>query len=242
MALWPSSKIPQLLSWLPNDPLSDVVTQLALGIQEYQVSDTWFESIITHLSTDIPEVLRRVVVSPTRQGQNIPWHLIIQRDGWLSPEKRPLSVILVPGLAMLLFDEDSDLLWQNIINPGQYFGVEGFDDVDQDAIQVLLRMSSHASTSPLVVGNPSLDLPDAEGEATRVGNILNVRPLVGETATIAAVRTALSDANVIHLAAHAVFDASSPLDSHIKLSDGELSVRELLGGREYCQTCCAISL
>ena len=49
-----------------------------------------------------------------------------------------------------------------------------------------------------------------------MGNILNVHPLVGESATVAAVSNALSSANLVHLATHAVFHPTSPLDSQVK--------------------------
>ncbi len=220
------------MSWLLNDPLSDINIQLARQIQEYRVTDLAFELILTPLSIEIPEVLGGVTVSATRQGQNIPWHLVVQKAGWFSPENMPLPVILVPGLGTLLFDEDfgPHLPWHSIIDYEKHFALEELpDNFDKDAIQILGRMPINASTTPLVVGNPSWDLPDAESEATKVGDTLNVRPLIGENATIAAVRNALSSASFIHLATHAVFHATSPLESQIKLFDGELSVGDLLG-------------
>ena len=101
----------------------------------------------------------------------------------------------------MLFGEDAMLStsrWQNVIDYWKKFEINGIDD--PDAIQVLRRMETRSSGAPLVVGNPAADLPDAEGEATDVGNILNVHPLVGESATVAAVSNALSSANLVHLA------------------------------------------
>ena len=167
MALWPSSAVPQLLSWLPHDPLSDVITQLEAQIQEYRAADSWFEPIVAPLSTGITEPFDRVAVSATGKGQNIPWHLIVQKAGWFDPEKTALPVIHVPGLAMLLFNDDaglSNLPWQNVIDLAEHFKIKELDDIPQDSLQVLSRMPTRAGTEPLVVGDPSLDFPDAEDE------------------------------------------------------------------------------
>jgi CHAT domain-containing protein len=83
----------------------------------------------------------------------------------------------------------------------------------------------------LVVGNPSGDLSDAELESREVASLLGTDPLVGSRATRQAVMDALPDASIIHIATHGWFLSGSPLDSHLTLSDGRLSVREILAQR-----------
>jgi hypothetical protein len=168
--------------------------------------------------------------SATPAGQNIPWHLVLEKAGWRSRDGQPPLVVLVPGLAMLLFDAEttpSGSRWHNVIDYWKSYKGMIKDLDDWDAIQVLDRMPSRATGAPLVVGNPAIDLPDAEDEAAGVADILDVKPLVGGSATVDAVSDALSEASLVHLATHALFDPTSPLDSQVRLADGELSVRDL---------------
>jgi CHAT domain-containing protein len=70
-------------------------------------------------------------------------------------------------------------------------------------------------------------------EARRVAEILGVPPVLGPMATVALVRDALPRAPIIHLAAHAQFDGTDPMKSVIRLADGTLTARELIGA--YCE-------
>ena len=56
----------------------------------------------------------------------------------------------------------------------------------------------------LVVGNPTNDLPAAAKEAKTIARRFNTRPLLGKQATKAEVVKQMPQANLIHLAAHAV--------------------------------------
>lgn len=229
IVLWPSTSHPNLLFWLPNDPLPEVLEQLWIRIQEYELANSWFESISMPLLSEIPDSIGCAAISPTKLGQNIPWHFVLQKAKWIRQDNGPLPIVLVPGLAMLLLEDCSGSSWYNDIDYDEGLPDELTKLEDKDAIQIVKIMPTQASTGPLIVGNPSLDLPDAEVEAMKIGDILNVSALIGKTASIAAFRKALNSANLIHLAAHAVFDPTSPLDSYIKLSDGELSMRDLFG-------------
>jgi CHAT domain-containing protein len=74
----------------------------------------------------------------------------------------------------------------------------------------------------LVVGNPLGDLEYAETEARGVAAMLGTRPLLREQATKCKVQATLSEATVIHLAAHARFNPASPLDSGVVLASEEI--------------------
>lgn len=83
------------------------------------------------------------------------------------------------------------------------------------------------------LGDPALDLPFAQDEATALARILP-RPtlLVGRSATAGPVRAAGSRYRIIHLAAHGFFDDERPLDSALMLAPtaqdpGALKVADL---------------
>lgn len=101
------------------------------------------------------------------------------------------------------------------------------------AISILPRLQQRPHSLPgpaLVVGNPSQDKPlrFAEEEARQVAELFNAQPLLGAAATKSAVLARLSDATLIHLATHAAFDPTNPLELGILLADGVLTAREVL--------------
>jgi tetratricopeptide (TPR) repeat protein len=83
--------------------------------------------------------------------------------------------------------------------------------------------------SILIVGDPRGDLIHARSEAIAVARTLNTEPLLGKDATKAKVLAQIQSADYIHFATHARFEPSSPLDSWILLSDGQITARELIG-------------
>ncbi len=78
------------------------------------------------------------------------------------------------------------------------------------------------------------DLFFAEEEAQVISDIIGAEPLLGDAATETAFRQQIADADVIHVAAHGVFDPLNPLNSHLALAgddenDGLLQVSEIYG-------------
>jgi CHAT domain-containing protein len=82
----------------------------------------------------------------------------------------------------------------------------------------------------LIVGNPRFDrkqfaglpdLPGAEREAREIAKLYGATPLIGRDATAARVNESLVDADIIHLATHALTDERSPLLSKLLLSEDE---------------------
>jgi len=82
----------------------------------------------------------------------------------------------------------------------------------------------------LIVGNPHFDrkqfaglpdLPGAEREAKQIAKLYGATPLIGRDATASRVNESLVDADIIHLATHAVTDERSPLLSKLLLSEDE---------------------
>ncbi|MEU5870761.1 CHAT domain-containing protein [Glycomyces sp. NPDC047369] len=79
-----------------------------------------------------------------------------------------------------------------------------------------------------VLGDPTGDLPGARDEALELAERWKTAPLLGAAATRDAVLDAMRTSQNVHIAAHAAYNADSPLDSGILLSDGELTAREIL--------------
>lgn len=78
-------------------------------------------------------------------------------------------------------------------------------------------------------------LQHAEREAREVAKLGNVQPLCAELATRTAVLKSLREADVVHLATHAVFCSEAPLFSAFLLADGEqLSVVDLMAVESRC--------
>jgi tetratricopeptide (TPR) repeat protein len=70
-------------------------------------------------------------------------------------------------------------------------------------------------------------LPGAQVEAREVAAVHGTQALVGESATIASVMSALNSASLAHLAAHGTVRADNPLFSALRLADGPLVVYDL---------------
>ncbi len=84
----------------------------------------------------------------------------------------------------------------------------------------------------LVIGNPLGDLSYAENEARSVAERFGATALLGDAATKQAVLANFERASLIHLATHAFFDPTNPLESGIVLAAKEiLTAREILQHR-----------
>ena len=79
-----------------------------------------------------------------------------------------------------------------------------------------------------VVGDPQGNLGFAATEARAIAARLGADCLLGDQATCPAVLARMCTSRLVHLAAHASFNADSPLDSGVMLADGVLTCREIL--------------
>jgi tetratricopeptide (TPR) repeat protein len=86
--------------------------------------------------------------------------------------------------------------------------------------------------SRLLVGVPDVSIPQVAGEIEMLEKLFGPSlVLSGEAATEQAFRRHAPEADVIHLASHAVFRQDNPLFSAIRLADGWLSLYDLYGLR-----------
>jgi CHAT domain-containing protein len=100
------------------------------------------------------------------------------------------------------------------------------------------RSELPAGGTPLVLGNPDSDdprlrsLPFAEAEAEAIATELGIEVALGAEATEGLLRERIGQADVVHLAAHGVFNVHNSLSSFVALApdddnDGFLEVREV---------------
>lgn len=94
----------------------------------------------------------------------------------------------------------------------------------------MMRSQRHAAekSAALVFGNPTLDLPGSELEATAVAQLFGKLPMLGKYATRADLLDNRDRYSVIHVASHGVYDNRDPLLSGILMADGRVSVDDLL--------------
>jgi CHAT domain-containing protein/Tfp pilus assembly protein PilF len=157
------------------------------------------------------------------------YDLLIEPIAYLLPTEPQKRVIFIPQNELFLVPFPS-LLDKN----GKYL-IEKHTILTAPAIQVLQlthqqqqRVSASAK-NVLVVGNPSpmpsqlSALPNSEQEAINIAQIYNNQPLLGETATKAAILPQLERASLIHLATHGMVNDNKPLESAIAFapSDGD---------------------
>ncbi|ACC84955.1 Tetratricopeptide TPR_2 repeat protein (plasmid) [Nostoc punctiforme PCC 73102] len=175
--------------------------------------------------------------------------LLIQPIADLLPTDPNQRVIFVPqdNLFLIPFPALQD-------EQGKYL-IEKHTILTSPSIQVLElthqqrdKVKQASVSEALVVGNPTMPsfapkigekpqklatLPGAKREAEAIAPILNTKALTGNEATETAIKAKLSQARIIHLATHGLFDGFQGLQSAIALApssqdDGLLTAEEIL--------------
>lgn len=90
-----------------------------------------------------------------------------------------------------------------------------------------VRASTPKPGPTLVVGVADHRAPRIEDEARQVHELTGGTLLLGNEATCSAVRDAIADHAVIHIAVHGTFDPAQPERSAIELADGTMSAADL---------------
>jgi len=109
------------------------------------------------------------------------------------------------------------------------------------ALHFLHRKKSPSRGKALVLGDPEPNeraLPGASCEAVSVSGHLGISPLLGRRATESALHHLDSGIDLLHVAAHAGYNAANPLFSEISLArddeqDGNLEVHEILADLDF---------
>lgn len=121
------------------------------------------------------------------------------------------------------------------LTDGQQFLVDNYQLTQLPSANVLrfLDAPPQQSGKPVVLGNPTFDLPFAAEEARAIAALYNVQPLIGQEATERQLRAQANQAKILHLATHGEYNASNPLFSQILFADssgnddGRLQVHEI---------------
>lgn len=79
----------------------------------------------------------------------------------------------------------------------------------------------------LIIGNPNGDLPNSEKEVDKIAELLKIKPLIYKDANKENVLDSLKNKKIIHFAGHGNFDMDNPMNSSLKLYDGNLSLKDL---------------
>ncbi len=148
----------------------------------------------------------------------------------LEPHIRHRNLILVPH--GVLHSLPFAALW-NVET--RRFLVEDYTLIHAPSASVLRFLAEKRSPNRgrlLVLGNPDGSLPRAEVEAETIAQLYGVRPLLQSEARESRLHTKEDEIDVLHLAAHGIYDAQNPLFSRIELAaggghDGHLEVHEI---------------
>ncbi|GAB4530333.1 MAG: CHAT domain-containing protein [Pleurocapsa sp.] len=153
------------------------------------------------------------------------YKLLIEPIADLLPQDAQQPVIFIPQGSLFL------LPFPALQNADGEFLIERHTIQIAPSIQVLAiqnpSVTSLDTASALVVGNPQpmpqalQSLPGAELEAKTIAQMLDVSPLLGEAATEDTVTQQMSQAKLIHLATHGLFDEQQGLQSSLAFADTE---------------------
>lgn len=148
----------------------------------------------------------------------------------LKPSIRQPNLLIVPhaNLHYLPFAA----LWDDI---DKHYLVEAYPITyvpSASAIPLLRAKQNPNQGRLLALGNPDGSLSSAATEVRQVAALFDSEPLIGKAATESQVVAQAAQADIIHLAAHGVYDALNPLYTHIELAadaanDGKLEVQEV---------------
>lgn len=244
LVLYPDKAGPEIVFSVADNPFREVKARLAAEVIEDRgrgtCAETWWQALANAIRRNDLGVPGTIVVSLSESGVGLPWQLVFERAGWCEPDGTPRPVIIVPSFALMAASKSPlKIDWQELKNGSEDLNIPGevlvtnasntyWVEALHDVSAVWFR-DENMPRLPLVVGNPSSDLDSASIEAVKVAAILGVKALLGPEATIAAVETGFGKSSVVHIAAHAQFDTDDPLESSIRLADGELKACQLIG-------------
>ncbi|MEM8929901.1 MAG: CHAT domain-containing protein [Acidobacteriota bacterium] len=191
---------------LPACPTRDVATDPSRDL---------FDRLIAPFADALPASGRLVVV-PHGMLHRVPWAALRAPDGRRLADRYEL--VVAPSADVFVQLQEDRRRVMSTVTPSLVSTAE----------------VSTASTA-LVLGDPKTHLaalPAARDEAEAVAAFLNVEPLLLGEATEAALRARASEATILHVAAHGVYERDHPLFSRLQLAagdghDGFLHVHEI---------------
>jgi hypothetical protein len=97
---------------------------------------------------------------------------------------------------------------------------------------ILRRDAARRALGIRLFGDPTDDRKAARQLVLDLAQTLGVEATIGPAASRETLRQALLDSGALHFQGHAVSDASEPLQSHLKTSDGRLMAAEIIALRD----------
>ncbi|MBV1854291.1 CHAT domain-containing protein [Catellatospora tritici] len=204
--------------------------------------DTWWQALCRELATiraDAQDISSGdpVIVSPCDVSCNLPWALVFERAGW-GPEGQCTPVVVLPSVTLAMIPiPETRFARRNVgrgdndfAPPDSIVGMILNDQAGQMQSGSISRFTgaAHRYSGPLVIGNPSTDLPSASAEAQAIARILGVAPLLGSDATTEAVLGSAHGRTLIHVSAHVRVNREDPFETHIQLANGSIPIHRLL--------------
>ncbi len=181
--------------------------------------------------------------------------LIEEDDNALNKSAQKFSEKIIPSQLFDELDATSNIQYLFIIphkelhsipfeviqHKGQYWGqkyciVKNFSlDLSRITLQKRIQFSEkHPKPKQLavVVGNPTMDLPNAEVEAREVERMLKekgfkVKLMMKKKSTEAAFTKEVTDKMIVHYAGHGIFITPEPILSHLIFTSSDLTAREI---------------
>ncbi len=193
------------------------------------------QPIISDLVVSLRGSLLESAPQPVFASARNSYELLIQPIAELLPTDPNQRVIFIPQGALFLVP------FAALQDAAGQFLIEKHTLSIAPSIQVLSLTKARpaAVKSALIVGNPTpmpvglSPLPAAEQEAKTIAQILNTQPLIGAKATETQVLQQMSQASLIHLATHGLFDGQEGLNSSLAFvadqeHNGLLTAAEIL--------------
>ena len=185
------------------------------GLIEQFVQECSYKQAYSHIAQQLSEILlspfsgimdshTHLIFIPYGQTHRLPFHALPIKGEALTAS---WTISYLPSASSLKFLHSKKRTTQTVSSP------------------------SHNRPKILSIGNPTLDLPAAEMEATYVAHLFDEHTLlIGNDATEERVRRELPHYPWIHMATHGEFNPESPLEASILLAGGDrLTVYELMG-------------
>ncbi len=194
------------------------------------------DEALSVLSDSSPSLAADADLRPLEAGELLlAWHRV--PDGWMGFAATTAGVLAAPVEAGAWTTPFTDALSRAVrvrALADATVLADGLEVGDRPVVYALdlpPRTPPHGGGGdPLVVADPTGDLPQSRREAAEVAAHLGprVHRIIGPAATPETVRAALARASLFHYAGHGRFGGREGWDSALPLRDGQLSVGDVL--------------
>lgn len=181
-----------------------VVTYFRADRELWALAITRDSELVARRIGDVTQIARLVSRWLARPGDA---ELAAQLGEQLLPQ--PLVPPAGETLFVVLDDALRDVAFAALRWRGAYLVERNPVAYGLSAASLAIERAPRRGASPVVIGDPTNDLPDARREAIEVGEALEVAPYLGAAATRAVVLGA-ANASVLHIAAHTGASANGP--------------------------------